>query len=119
MRVHLTYYHLGGKFADESSYLTEHKLLHRIWAEVRDMTNARELPGLVRNHSPMLVSVDVPQHPHNHPILIMPDPIRDKLKRLESLPRQTLVRVRNKDAKDDLVAVDEAFDLAAELEGDV
>lgn len=72
MRVKLTYFKEHGKYYTEAEYSTERAYLFEIWAEVELMSRTRGLPGLVKDHSPFIVLVDVPEHPHNHPHLVMP-----------------------------------------------
>lgn len=87
MRVKLTYFKPTGKFyasGEFDSQCPSHELtrypewiigpyLHAIWVEVAVLVEAKRLPGLEEGHSDFLVSVDVPDHPHNHPHLIWPE----------------------------------------------
>lgn len=61
MRVELTYFRLTGKYYTTAEAEVEHKPLYDIWDEIR-----RDYP------SGMIVLVEVPEHEHNHPHLIMP-----------------------------------------------
>lgn len=84
MLVKLTYFKPTGKYYAIGEYETQlpayligaldvrAPYLHEIWAEVAEMIEARRCPGLVEGHSHFLVSVDVPDHSHNHPHLIWP-----------------------------------------------
>lgn len=71
MKVLLSYFKPNGKWYSDDEYETSKELLFEIWDEVRAMRDARRLPGLVEGHSEYIVSVDVPDHPHRHPHLIM------------------------------------------------
>ena len=82
MKVRLTYFRHSGKYYTEGEY--EHvpyvdvigpvyTPMFQIWEEVRGMLIRGVRPGLVKgNPTEFIVSVDVPDHPHNHPCLIMP-----------------------------------------------
>lgn len=75
MKVNLTYFRKGGKYYSEGSYETTRAELFEIHNEVRRMLEMRSCPGLIKNHSNFIVSVDVPEHPHNHPrLVIIPGP---------------------------------------------
>lgn len=71
MIVKLDMFKRNGKWYSEGEYETEEKPLYQIWAEVRRMRDERRLPGLIEGHSDFIVSVDVPDHEHNHPHLII------------------------------------------------
>jgi hypothetical protein len=96
MRVKLTYFKPGGKYYSSGEYTTDlpvHDIGHpashprstnspylfEIHNEVRRMAEERRCPDLVEGHSQFLVLVDVPEHPHNHPHLIVPNAIRQAL----------------------------------------
>ena len=71
MRVNLTYFKQSGKFYSEGTYTTNRKELFEIWYDVALLMQDKELPGLMPGHSNFIVSVDVPEHPHRHPHLIL------------------------------------------------
>jgi hypothetical protein len=73
MQVKLDYFKPNGKWCTEGEY-REHqtKPLHEIWQDVKQMLLDKTLPGLCVDHSLFIVSVDVPEHEHNHPHLIVP-----------------------------------------------
>lgn len=74
MTVLLNYFRPSGKWYSEGEYTTEQKDLWMIWAEVEGMLVAGRLPGLVDGAKQYIVSVDVPEHPHRHPnLIIRPD----------------------------------------------
>lgn len=79
MKVKLTYFKPSGKFYSEGEYNTEPKALYRIWDEIRAM---KELPGLYGGPNSYIVSVDVPEHEHNHPCLLIPGLERPAYKKL-------------------------------------
>lgn len=82
MKVNLIYYKITGKYYGEGSYETSQDDLWRIWGEVKEMLNKRDLPGLMKGCSEFIISVDVPDHQHNHPTLILPESIAEYCRRL-------------------------------------
>jgi len=71
MRVELTYFKGTGKYVTEATYETEMKDMHDIWDELRVMLNDGKRPGLYDGHSGYHVLVNVPDHPHDHPRLMV------------------------------------------------
>lgn len=71
MIVKLIYFKSSGRYYSEGSYMTNKENLGEIWEEVRGMQRTKNLPGLMAGHSEFHVSVDVPDHPHRHPHLIL------------------------------------------------
>ena len=71
MKVELEYFKQTGKFYTDGSYLTEKEHMSEIFDEVVQLKAARMLPGLIKGHSEFMVRVDVPEHPHNCPKLIV------------------------------------------------
>lgn len=69
--VKLTYFKSGGKYYSGGEYQTKKKDLGDIWDEVRHMRSIRHLPGLAEGCSEFVVLIEVPDHPHNHPRLIV------------------------------------------------
>jgi len=74
MKVVLQYFRESGKWYSEGEYNTDKKHLFDIWEEVLSMVRTKRLPGLVEDHSDYYVLIDVPQHPHRHPHLIVLKP---------------------------------------------
>jgi hypothetical protein len=75
MKVKLTYFRVFGKYYGDAEYTSELKpgtALYVVWDAVEIMREARTLPGLVEGHDEYIVLVDVPEHPHNHPVLLVP-----------------------------------------------
>ena len=74
MKVNLNYFKPSGKWYGEGSYDTEPKDLWEIWLEVKDKNEYGGLPGLVPEHTTeyFMILVDVPEHKHNHPHIVMP-----------------------------------------------
>jgi len=72
MKVNLTYYKPSGKYYSEGSYETNQKHLFEIWDEVRAMGRLGQLPGITTDRNYFTISVDVPEHEHNHPHLVIP-----------------------------------------------
>lgn len=61
--VKLTYFkHTTGKWYTSGEYETEKEWAWEVFAEVQEMWNRRELPGLVRGCSPFLTLVETPNH---------------------------------------------------------
>ena len=78
MQVYLTYFTPTGKYyssAEKEIEFTDSTgrimPLDKIWSKVREDRQYRMLPGLKTGHSDFIVLVDVPEHPHNHPRLLM------------------------------------------------
>ncbi len=69
--VKLTYFKPSGKYYSDGEYESNKEDLWEIWNEVEQKRESGHLPGLIEGHSPFIVSVDVPDHPHNHPHLII------------------------------------------------
>jgi hypothetical protein len=71
MKVNLTYFKDTGKYYCEGLYHTNLDPLFEIWDEVREMKKVGALPGLVKGSTEFYVLVEVPEHEHNHPRLIL------------------------------------------------
>lgn len=71
MIVKLTYFKKSGKYYSNSRYTTHKEQLFEIWDEVKKLQEEKNLPGLLPGHSDFIISVDVPEHPHRHPHLIL------------------------------------------------
>ena len=69
--VKLSYFKTRGKWYSDGEYQSKHTELFDIWDEVRGMRDKRHLPGLMEGCSEFIVLIDVPDHPHNHPHLII------------------------------------------------
>lgn len=76
MRVELTYFKPSGKYYTEGSFdVTDDTDLSDIWDEVRQMRKDSELPDLsLGSAQDFHVLVNVPQHPHDHPKLLVWEP---------------------------------------------
>lgn len=72
MLVKLDYFKPSGKWYADGSYRTRREDLGDIWREVEDLQRAGKLPGLCAGSSGWIISVQVPDHPHDHPHLVMP-----------------------------------------------
>lgn len=74
--VKVTLFKGPGKYYTEGTYWTSHADLHDIWTEVRSMVIAGQLPGIHSHpasdggHTRWNVLINVPGHPHEHPLLI-------------------------------------------------
>ena len=66
--VKLTYFKGSGKYYSEGTCYVEQKPLYEIWEEIKKMET---LPGLVGNWPNGFILIDVPNHEHNHPPLIV------------------------------------------------
>lgn len=71
MVVKLSYFKPSGKWYSDGEYMAEHKPLFQIWEDVKRMRDEGHLPDLVKGHKDFIVSIDVPDHEHNHPHLIV------------------------------------------------
>lgn len=74
--VELLYFHEGGKWGYEGSYISKKTYLHQIWEEVIIMQVAGKLPGVLPGSHDFIISVDVPDHPNRHPHLLIPQKFR-------------------------------------------
>lgn len=72
-KVKLTYFQASGKYYSEGQYVSDKLHLTDIWAELREMFRAGHCPGLFDGVNEFYTVVEVPEHPHNHLTLIMPD----------------------------------------------
>ena len=77
MKIKLTYFRLFGKFYTNEEYdfaAADHTwLLNDIWAHIEQLRDEKRLPGLKEGHSDYIIAVSVPDHPNDHPVLILPD----------------------------------------------
>jgi len=69
--VFLTYFKQSGNYYSEGNYRTECEDIFEIFKEVRRMLEASDLPGLCGDHSEFVVLIKVPEHPHDHPHLVI------------------------------------------------
>jgi len=72
-RVELIYFKDTGKYYSEGEYTTHQDALFQIFKEVRVLLRIGKLPGLIDGCSDFHVLVGVPDHPHDHPALILND----------------------------------------------
>ncbi len=70
-KVELTYFKQSGKYYSTASYTSQEEKLFKIFEEVREMKRIGKLPGLVSGCTEFLVLINVSNHPHNHPRLIL------------------------------------------------
>lgn len=77
-KVKLTYYKSMGKYYTDSSYESECVDMYDIWEEVQEKQKAGTLPGIgpgtgftSSKRKGCIISVEVPNHPHNHPRLLL------------------------------------------------
>lgn len=72
-KVNLTYFKRTGKYYSDGFYTSDLDSLNDIWMEVNKLVDSGSLPGLVKEkgRSEFIVSIDVPDHPNNHPRLII------------------------------------------------
>ena len=73
LEVNLTYFRQTGKYYAEGLFLVRKETpLFEIWDMVADLRWIAQLPGLTRGHSiDYIVLIDVPEHPHRHPHLLI------------------------------------------------
>ena len=69
--VKLTYFRRSGKYYTEGEYNSEKRHMHEIFDEVQLKSEMGTLPGLMKGHSDFIVLIDVPEHPNNHPRLVV------------------------------------------------
>ena len=70
-KVVLTYFKESGKYYSEGEYLSNELHMYEIFAEVREMLDRGTRPGLVDGFDMPYVLVQVPNHPHEHPALVV------------------------------------------------
>ena len=71
LKVNLTYFKESGKYYSGGSYQSEHKALYEIWEDVEKMLSQGKRPGLVNGSDGFHVSIEVPEHEHDHPHLLL------------------------------------------------
>jgi len=73
MRIELTYFRPNGKYYTEMDYDCKelHTALYEYWNHILKLKLAGNLPGLIKGPHNFIILVEVPDHPHNHPHLIM------------------------------------------------
>lgn len=69
--VKLTYFKVTGKYNTDGEYRSGCEQLYQIWDEVQQFVRERKLPGLVDGAVPDYILIRVPDHPHDHPRLIL------------------------------------------------
>lgn len=69
--VKLTYFKQSGKYYSEGEYYSKEEDMWRIFDEVRRLLQNKVLPGLIEGHSNFIVYVEVPDHRHNYPTLVI------------------------------------------------
>ena len=71
MKVNLTYFKQSGKYYSSGSCdVPDSYAMYDIHKHVESLKLTRTLPDLGPGHSNFIVLIDVPDHEHNHPILI-------------------------------------------------
>lgn len=71
MKVKLTYFKETGKYYSEGEYETLKEHMFEIFREVRGRKIQGCLPGLIQGTNEFIVLIEVPDHPHDHPHLIL------------------------------------------------
>jgi len=71
MQVNLTYFKPSGKYYCEGHYESQQREIWEIFDEVRMLRNCGLLPGLAAGAKDYHITVDVPNHPHSYPALIL------------------------------------------------
>ena len=69
--VKLTYFRKSGKYYSEGEYKSSKEFLFDIWDEVSDFRLDGKLPGLIAGAKEYVILVNVPDHPYDHPRLII------------------------------------------------
>lgn len=67
----LTYFRASGKFYSCGVYISKKEHLFDVWEEVATMQRQGKLPGLRDGATFPIIWVKVPQHPHQHPHLVV------------------------------------------------
>lgn len=71
-KVKLTIFKPTGKYYTDGEYVSEKDHMHEIFDEVRTMAIQRRLPGLTPGSTtPWMVLIDVPDHQHDHPHIVV------------------------------------------------
>jgi hypothetical protein len=83
LTVKLSYFKPHGKwYTDAEMDFTydsdEPPPLFKVWDTVILLRDLRMLPGLVKGHSQYLILVCVPDHPHGHPTIIVPEAMKSE-----------------------------------------
>lgn len=71
MKVKLTYFKKNGTFYGSGDYEIDPQPLYMIWEEIEKLLQQGKRPGLVDGHSGFHVLINVPEHEHNHPHLLI------------------------------------------------
>jgi hypothetical protein len=71
-KVNLTYFKQTGKYYAEGDYVTERENLWEIFGEVKTKLDKGDRPGLVDGKNTFYAVINVPDHPKDHPFLIVP-----------------------------------------------
>ena len=71
MKVELTYFKASGKYYSSGSYETKEDGMYEIFREVKVMQKNGCLPDLVKGCTEFHIHINVPEHRHNHPHLIL------------------------------------------------
>lgn len=76
MRVEIQYFKGTGKYYSSGEYFTSLTLMQDIFHECIEKLQSGDCPGLANNavlRSGFAAIITVPDHPHNHPFLFVPD----------------------------------------------
>jgi hypothetical protein len=71
LQVRLSYFKESGKWYADAAYISLKTQLFEIWEEVRLLRKSGHLPGLSAGSDRFLILVDVPDHPHRHPHMLI------------------------------------------------
>lgn len=71
MRVELVYFKKNGKFYGRGVYEVEPQPLYKVWEEIEQLLEKGKRPGLNDGQSGFHVLINVPEHEHNHPHLLI------------------------------------------------
>jgi hypothetical protein len=75
-KVKLTYFKTSGKFYTEGEYTSEKLHIYQIFEEIKKMLTEGNWPGLTEGSHEFITLAEIPEHPHNHPALIIPAYLR-------------------------------------------
>jgi len=71
-KVEIMYFKQSGKYYTDGSYQTDKLHMFEIFEEVEELFRHKRRPGLVHGENEFYAVVSVPNHPHDHPALILP-----------------------------------------------
>lgn len=71
--IRITYFKKSGKYYAEGAYVTHHKEMWKVFAEISEMLRKGIRPGLVDGWDNFYVHLDCLDHPMSYPALLPPE----------------------------------------------